>query len=60
MPAGTEGFDTVYDGENADGDPVHLEHTRILEAGEIVDLTPDIKPNYDFFEDGPGYSALDE
>jgi len=60
MPVGSEGFDTVYDGENTNGEPVHLEHTRVLEAGEIVDLTPTIKPNYDFFEDGPGYSALDE
>jgi ferredoxin len=60
MPAGTAGFDTVYDGENHHGDAVHLEHTRVLEAGEVVDLTPDIKPNYDFFQGGPGYSALDE
>lgn len=60
MPVGSEDFDTVYDGENTNGEPVHLDHTRVLEAGEIVDLTPTIKPNYDFFEDGPGYSALDE
>ena len=57
--AGTSGFDTVYDGENQHGEPVHLEHTRVLEAGETIDLTPDIQPNYDYFEDGPGYSALD-
>jgi hypothetical protein len=31
----------------------------VLEAGEVVDLTPDIQPNYDYFTDGPGYSALD-
>ena len=24
-----------------------------------VDLTPDIKPNYDYFTSGPGYSALE-
>jgi len=30
MPAGTAGFDTVYDGENHHGEPVHLEHTRRL------------------------------
>ena len=60
MPAGTAGFETVYDGEDEHGEPVHLEHTRVLEAGEVVDLTPDIKPNYDYFETGPGYSALDE
>ncbi|GAB4478355.1 MAG: hypothetical protein Kow00124_22640 [Anaerolineae bacterium] len=27
-------------------------------GGEIVDLTPDIKYNYKFFEEGPGYDAL--
>jgi ferredoxin len=28
------------------------------EGGEIVDLTEDIQPNYDFFQKGPGYKAL--
>lgn len=59
MPAGTAGFDEVYDGENHHGEAVHLEHTRTLEAGEVVDLIPDSQPNYDYFTDGPGYSALD-
>ncbi len=27
-------------------------------GGEVVDLTVDIQPNYDFFEKGPGYDAL--
>lgn len=26
--------------------------------GDVVDLTPDIQPNYDFFSKGPGYDAL--
>jgi ferredoxin len=26
-------------------------------GGEVVDLTEDTKPNYDFFSDGPGYNA---
>ena len=60
MPVGTEGFNEVYDGENQFGEPVHLEATRTLEAGEVVDLTQDIQPNFDYFIDGPGYSALDE
>jgi ferredoxin len=60
MPAGVEGFDTVYDGENHLGDAVRLEHTRILEAGEVVDLTPDIQANYNYFTDGPGYNVLEE
>ncbi|RMF77589.1 MAG: ferredoxin family protein [Chloroflexi bacterium] len=28
------------------------------EGGEVIDLTEDIQPNYDFFIDGPGYDAL--
>lgn len=59
MPAGTAGFDTVYDGENHHGEAVHLEHTKILEVGEVVDFSPDIQSNYDYFTDGPGYSALE-
>jgi hypothetical protein len=27
-------------------------------AGDVVDLTEDIQPNYDFFATGPGYDAL--
>ncbi|MCA9907218.1 MAG: hypothetical protein KC519_01125, partial [Anaerolineae bacterium] len=27
-------------------------------GGEVVDLTADIQPNYDFFSKGPGYDAL--
>jgi ferredoxin len=59
MPAGTPGFDEAYDGSNHHGEPVHLDFTRTLAAGEVVDLTPDIQPNYDYFKTGPGYSALD-
>jgi NAD-dependent dihydropyrimidine dehydrogenase PreA subunit len=59
MPAGVAGFDTVYDGKNKDGDPVHLEHTRVLVAGQTVDLTADIKANSDYFKTGTGYKALE-
>jgi NAD-dependent dihydropyrimidine dehydrogenase PreA subunit len=59
MPVGTEGFDTPFDGENQYGEPVHVDSTRVLEEGEVVDLTPDIQPNYDYFTEGPGYDALD-
>jgi ferredoxin len=59
MPAGTAGFDESYDGSNHHKEPVHLDHVRTLTAGEVVDLTPDIKPNYDYFQKGPGYKALD-
>lgn len=27
-------------------------------GGEVVDLTADIQPNYDFYSVGPGYDAL--
>jgi len=57
MPAGTPGFDAVYDGQNCHDEPVHLEHTKVLSAGDTLDLTPDIKTDYAFYESGPGYSA---
>ena len=70
MPEGTPGFDTVWDGENDKGEPEHLAATRVLEAGDVIDLTLDNNPNYDFFgvarldgtepdKVGPGYDALD-
>ena len=60
MPAGTPGFDQVFDGKNHHGEPVHLDHTKALAAGEVVDLKPDIKRNYDYFKGGPGYKALEK
>ncbi|MBN1264575.1 MAG: ferredoxin family protein [Anaerolineales bacterium] len=57
MPAGTPGYDQVYDGTNHDGEAVHLEHTRKLEAGEELDLSEDVQANIDFFSNGPGYDA---
>ncbi|MGD2253723.1 MAG: ferredoxin family protein [Anaerolineales bacterium] len=59
MPAGTAGFEQPYSGENKDGEPVKLSATKVLEADQEIDLTPDIKPNYDYFESGPGYKALE-
>jgi ferredoxin len=44
-----------YEGEDTHGNPVVLDTVKELKAGEIVDLTEDIKLNYDFFTDGPGY-----
>ncbi len=49
-----------YEGQNDKGEPVVLENARQLEAGEVIDLTEDIQPNYDFFKDGPGYSTLNQ
>jgi hypothetical protein len=59
MPAGTPGYDKPFDGQNHHGEPVHVDHTKALKAGEVVDLTPDIKPNYEYFKSGPGYKALE-
>ena len=30
-----------------------------IPPGEVLDLTEDIEPNYNFFVEGPGYDALD-
>ncbi len=57
MPAGTPGFTEVYDGTNMNGEPVHLVATRTLAAGEMVDLTPAIEANTEFYKSGPGYNA---
>lgn len=48
-----------YEGVNHHGVKVVLDCVRQLEAGESVDLTQDIQPNYDFFAKGPGYKALE-
>jgi len=71
MPAGTPGFDQEWEGENSQGEPVQLTSVRVLDAGEVVDLTEDNAPNYHYFgvdypefdgepTYGPGYAALDE
>ena len=51
------GYTEAYDGTNHEGEAVHLNGVKTLKAGEVVDLTPDIAPNYDFFKTGPGYKA---
>ena len=38
----------------------YAETAKQLAAGEVIDLTSDIKPNYDFFKSGPGYGAKDQ
>ena len=59
MPAGTEGYDEEYETEDVNGVSWVLKHTRVLDAGEVVDLTPAIQTNEDFYAGGPGYEALD-
>jgi ferredoxin len=53
------GFSGHYEGTNHHGDAVVLDCVKQLKAGETVDLTEDIQPNYDYFTSGPGYSALE-
>lgn len=57
MPKGTAGFPDAFDTKNRDGEAVHLPATRVLAAGEVVDLTPAIQANNDFYKSGPGYNA---
>ena len=58
MPAGS-GLDGEFSAPNHHGTEVTLKHTRVLEAGEVLDLTADIQPNFDYFTDGPGYDAME-
>lgn len=46
-----------YEGTNHHKQAVVLDCVKKLEKGEIVDLTPDIQPNYDYFKKGPGYDS---
>lgn len=57
QPVGTPGFTEIYDGKDHDSVPVHVEGTRTLKAGEVIDLTPDIEVNAAYFKSGPGYST---
>ena len=36
-----------------------MEGDKYDAGGQVLDLTEDIQPNYDFFSAGPGYDALD-
>ena len=47
-----------FEGE-VEGHEVKVLNAKQLAGGEILDLTEDIEPNYDFFVSGPGYDALD-
>jgi ferredoxin len=53
------GLTAHFEGTNHHGVKVVLETTRQLEAGETIDLTEDIQPNYDFFTKAAGYNAWD-
>ncbi len=53
------GLSGHYEGTNHHNVKVVLETAKQLSAGETVDLTADIQPNYQYFEAGPGYKAND-
>ena len=57
MPVGTAGFNTAFDGTNHEGEAVHLDATRVLVAGQVVDLTEDTPKNSEYYKSGPGYAA---
>jgi ferredoxin len=46
-----------FEGTNHSGTKVVLDTVKQLAAGEVVNLQDDIKPNYDYYKSGPGYSA---
>ncbi len=46
-----------YKGVDHHGNDVVLSEAKQLAKGEIVDLSGDIKFNYDYFKKGPGYNA---
>jgi len=56
-PVGTAGHTEVYDGSDHHGNAVHLESTRTLAAGEVLNLRTSIETNADFYTKGPGYNA---
>ena len=53
------GLQGHYEGKNHQGEDVILDCTKQLAAGETIDLTEDIQPNYAYFTEGVGYGALD-
>jgi ferredoxin len=57
MPVGTPGYSEIFDGLTCDNAPIHLEAAHCLVAAEIVDLSPAIQANADYFSNGPGYEG---
>lgn len=41
------------------GHVVNLLNAKLIPTGEVLDLTDDIMPNYDYFVDGPGYDMME-
>ncbi len=49
-----------YTHTNHSGEEESIPCTVVLEAGQEVDLTPDIEANARYFSEGTGYAALEE
>jgi len=47
---GSDGFAEPFDTKNNKGELIHLNATRILEAGEKIDLSSAIQENENFFQ----------
>ncbi|MCJ7623654.1 MAG: 4Fe-4S dicluster domain-containing protein [Anaerolineaceae bacterium] len=58
-PADIPGFDEIYEAQDLDGDQILLKFTKTLQWGDVIDLTSSLKANIEFFEEGPGYDAID-
>jgi len=56
-PEGTPGFSEIFHGHDYEGNPIQLTAARVLKPDEEINLTKDIRANYEFFEEGPGYEA---
>ncbi len=59
LPA-SSGLSGAYTGSNHHKETVKLAYTRQLAAGEVLDLTVDNQPNYDYFTKGMGYKGNDQ
>lgn len=57
---GTPGFNEILDLKDNNFQPVHLLATRKLVADEIMDFSPDINKNAEYFSSGPGYGSLNK
>ena len=57
MPEGTKDCIEKITRDDHDGQQITLPATRKLALNEIIDLTPAIHTNSDYFENGPGYEG---
>ena len=54
MPASSAGFNESWAGKDRQSEAVKLPATRVLKAGEVMNLTPAIEANARFFTEAPG------